>query len=288
MDVIKLFQGGFPQTIETISFLQDAYSKPLKAMANLAGDSTILEGIVVSGSNVSEGWFVKNGEPVFFKASTAGATIRVIDKTIQVPYNEDVNNDGNLDYKDAYVSRFATTTSGALNSDEVLVYSFSFSELSRIRSFKNVIPIGSAILWFDAINIPAGYRVMDGTGGDIVRPEGTAKAIDLRNKFIKMAGSEGAVTTGGGARTVTLTASNLAPHTHNVTSQTITRRFGTKGAKDQGGEDYLAQNDGEGVGIDKTFNVPASTTSSGNGLTGTAFNIEPVYYLAIWIQYVGL
>jgi hypothetical protein len=288
MDLIKLFAGGFPATIETIAFLQDAYTKPLKALSNLAGDNVILEGIATSGGTVSEGWFVRNGEPVYFKSSPTGATVRVIDKTIKVPYNEDIDGDGDLDLKDAYVSRFATTNVVALAPDEVLVYSFPFADLTKVSNFRYLQPVGSAILWFDAINIPAGYRVMDGTGDTIVTPFGTAEPHDLRNKFIKMAGSEGAVNTGGGSKTATLVAGNLPAHTHSVASQSVTRRFGTGGANSDGGDDYLRTTDADGVGSNKAYTIPAHNTDNGTGLTATPFDIEPVHYFAIWIQYIGL
>jgi hypothetical protein len=289
MDLIKLFSGGFPMTIETLSFLQDAYSKPIKALSKLAGENTILEGIKEVGGVAPQGWFIRNGEPVFFKASAlAGGTVRIIDKTSKVPYNEDLNADGNLDLKDAYVSRYATTDAGVLQADEVEVVSFPFTDLKPINSFKDLLPIGSAILWFDPLSVPAGYRIMDGTGGDIVRLSGTAKAYDLRDKFVKMAGIEGVANTTAGARTKTLVPANLPPHNHSIAEQIIYRLFGTGGARSDGGNDYLKTTDTDGNRSNKGYIIPATTTSSGTGLTSTPLNIEPSHYIAIWIQYIGL
>lgn len=301
MDLIKLFQGGFPATIETISFLQDSYTKPLKAISGLAGENAILQGMNLKSGNIGEGWFVREGEPVFFKLSLAGETVRVIDKTIQVPYNIDDNNDGDLDLKDAYVSRYATTEENELEADEVLVYEFPYSDLVKIGSFKNILPIGSAILWFDPLNIPYGYRVMDGTGGDIVKSEGTAKAIDLRDKFIKMAGSENSTEQTGGSRSFTISSANLPPHTHATPAHTHAYKDGyyiEKEANGIDGSEYVGEGNRGSSGSDwdnnymflKNRTTELSTAGiTGNGaFSNTAINNEPSFYTAIWIQYVGL
>lgn len=283
MDVIKLFQGGFPATIETLSFLQDAYTKPLKALTALAGNNVILSGMNwnVGTSKFLEGWYIsEDGEPVYFKESSIGDndTIGVIEKTIQVPYNVDNDSDGNLDLKDAYVTKFATMNFSALESDEVLIETFSRTLLTPIGNFKTALmPVGACILWFDLNNIPAGFRVCDGSDG----------SPDMLNSFVKGHGSEGTVGQKYGAREKTLSASNLPPHSHSIPSQNFTKRFGTGGARSDGGDDYLRTNDSDGTGSTKSFTTTATNTGNGSG-SSTPLNIEPLHIVAVWIQYTGL
>jgi microcystin-dependent protein len=278
MDIIKLFAGGFPMTTETLEFLQNSYAKPIEALTNLTGDGVILEGIIDTAGTLSAGYLIKDKEIIPFVSSATGATIYIQEHTTQVPYNVDVDNDGNLDRKDAYVTRYATTT--AVVAGDTVISSFAFSSLTRLAETRQ--PIGSGILWFDPLNIPKFYRVMDGTGGTV----NGAPAIDLRDRFIKMAGSENVAGTSGGSRTKTLAVANLPSHTHTTPAISLGKTFGTKGARSDGGNDYLATNDADGSGSLKSFSAPAGTTGGGSG-TGTAFNIEPSFYSAIWIQYIG-
>jgi microcystin-dependent protein len=273
MDIIKLFSGGFPMTIETLAFIQDAYKKPLSALSNMAGDKSILDGVVLSGSDISEGYFTYNKEVFYFKASTLGAVVKIVEKTIQVPYNEDTNLDGNLDLKDAYVTRYGTTND-PLDVDEVLVDQFNYSDLVRITNFRNLTPVGAVVLWFDAVNTPAGWAVCDGSNG----------TPDLRNKFIKGAGTEAAVNTSLGSRTKTLLASNMPAHNHYIAPHA------------HYGHSVAASGDWKGGGNNSYPNATSvfgNSNSAGGGNTssvgnGVAFNIEPLHYAAIYIQFKGL
>jgi microcystin-dependent protein len=278
MDIIKLFSGGFPMTTETLAFLQNSYSKPIEALTNLTGDGVILEGVISAAGTLSAGFIVKNKEVIPFVSSAVGVTVYVHETTVKVPYNVDTNNDGSLDLKDAYVTRFASTA--ATVDGSVAVYNFTFASLTRLAQTRQ--PIGSAILWFDAANIPKFYRVMDGTGGTV----NGAPAIDLRNKFIKAAGSENAAGTTGGSRTKILAVANLPSHTHSFVINALSRIFGTGGARSDGGNDFLKTADTDGTGSTKTFAGSTGTTGGGAG-TAEAFNNEPSFYTAVWIQYIG-
>ncbi|QHB38507.1 structural protein [Flavobacterium phage vB_FspM_lotta8-1] len=290
MDIIKLFSGGFPMTIETLAFIQDAYTKPLSALSNMAGDKSILDGVVLSGSDISEGYFTHNKEVLYFKASTLGAVVKIVEKTVQVPYNEDTNLDGNLDLKDAYVTRYGTTND-PLDVDEVLVDQFNYSDLVRITNFRNLTPVGAVVLWFDAGNTPAGWAVCDGTNG----------TPDLSDKFIKGAGIESAVNTSSGSRTKTLTSVNLPAHTHTIPAHTHEYRDGyyieaySSGGID--GNEFVGGGKRGSSGTDSDnsyiFYKNRITNSGGSGNTSsvgnaTAFNVEPLHYAAIYIQFKGL
>lgn len=291
MDLIKLFSGGFPMTVETLEFLQNAYTKPISALSKMAGNNSILDGIEISAGNYSEGFFVRNKEVLYFKPSVANATVRIVEKTLQVAYNEDADTDGNLDLKDAYVSRYATTND-PLDADEVEIETFAFSELARISDFRNLTPVGAAMLWFDAANIPAGWAVCDGSNG----------TPDLRNKFIKGAGTEGLVNTEGGARTKIITSANLPTHTHTIPAHTHGYRDGyyieaySTGGIDGnefvgGGKRGSADTDSDNSYIfykNRTTNSGGAGTTGNGGSANTALNVEPAYFVAIWIIFKGL
>lgn len=286
MDIMKLFAGGFPATIETLAFMQDTYSKPLKALSNLTGNKAILIGIVDNAGTVSEGWFTYDGEPMFFKLSNSGATVSIVEKTIQVPYEEDADADGNLDLKDAYVSRYATTND-PIDVDEVLIATFPFTDLSPITNFRALFPVGMGVLWFDPANIPAGFVVADGDGGIGGVLSNGQPVRDLRNMFIKGAGSEQLVNTVSGARTKTIAANNLPPHVHAQTPHTHTQtRLTTVGS---GGIGYEAVGDDGHLNYQTVNTGLAGGGNTGNGLfANDPLNIEPLHYAAIWLQYNGV
>jgi hypothetical protein len=71
--------GGFPLTQDTLKFMQDSYRPALGVMALLAGNKTILSGVIVNGSNVSDGWISYNGELIPFIGGGIAADV-VIDE----------------------------------------------------------------------------------------------------------------------------------------------------------------------------------------------------------------
>ena len=58
---------GFPGTNKTWRFVQDAFREPLGALAKLAGDKTILTGVVNTAGVVSDGFIVYDGEIIPFQ-----------------------------------------------------------------------------------------------------------------------------------------------------------------------------------------------------------------------------
>lgn len=296
MDVLKLYEGGFPLSVETLEFIQDAYTGPISALANIAGDNKIIKGIVTTGGTNIDGYFVRNGEVVPFLSSPTGSTVTLIEKTVQVPYNSDADSDGNLDLKDAYKYRYAKTGTVTLTTGEAVVETFDFSLLKK---YQQPLPIGAAMLWFDPANIPAGWRVCDGTGGTV----NGAPAVDLRNKFIKGAGSENAYGTTGGSKSTTLAATNIPKHQHTTPAHVHGYKdsyYVEKNASTNGidGAIYVGAVFGSGSSDSDNTHVlyrNATTDVGGNGTSGdggsalaaTPFTNEPNFFAAIWIQYIG-
>jgi hypothetical protein len=114
--------GGFPLEQDTLDFMQLAYKGGLGAVAKLCGNKTIITGVEVTGSSVSDGWISYNGELILFQGGTVGAQVVISETPTQVTYE-----DGNI--KEAYFLK--TAKCGVIGS-------FPFSDLVPLLSLVNV------------------------------------------------------------------------------------------------------------------------------------------------------
>ena len=302
MDRLITREGGFPLNCETLEFIQKSYTDSVSSLTRVIGDKVILEGVTVSGGNHTAGSIIYNGEVIpFTQSPTSSPTVFIVDVIETAVYETDEDTDGNQDIKDTYYRRYARTV--ALTGD-VAVANFPFSDLKTVTALKQQsTPLGGAILWFDAANIPAGWRIMDGTGGTV----NGVVARDLRNMFIKMAGTEQAINTTSGSRTKVITNSNLPPHSHTTPSHnhkiyvtgnggqdsgtdvTATSRISYRGSS--GGDNDIKTSRPTNPSAVPTLGIsgdaPAGVTGNGSG-TSTPMNIEPLHYAALWIQFIGI
>lgn len=127
---------GFPGTNKTLRFIQDAYREPLAALAKLAGDKTIITGVVVDNSNplniiVSDGFISYNGEIIPFVGGNYIATVTIIETFENVNYNTDADNNQQLDNLPAYRTIYATCGTGGIDI-------FNFSELVSLKTIKEL------------------------------------------------------------------------------------------------------------------------------------------------------
>ena len=205
MDRIKLFTGGFPLTVERLEFLQDTYSKAISQVTKIAGSGNmIIEGVVfndaVTPSQVSNGVVVIAGEILEFRGGDYDNTVSIYEEVVNVPYNEDANQDGNLDLKAADTVRFATCGTGGISS---LLY----SSLTRISNILQLMPkIGDVKMIlrdYDALE-DIGWALCDGTNG----------TPNMADRFPIGVGENllGAV---GGSKEVSLTVGQLPAHAHS-------------------------------------------------------------------------
>lgn len=58
---ITISATGFPGNTKTLTHLQEGFEGPLEALAHLAGDNTIVSGVKVTGTTVSDGYIALNG-----------------------------------------------------------------------------------------------------------------------------------------------------------------------------------------------------------------------------------
>ena len=131
-----------------------------------------------------------------------------------------------------------------------------------------LIPVGGIIMWSGSpAAIPTGWALCDGMNG----------VPDLANRFILSYGnSSGNVGSTGGQDNITLTKSNIPPHTHQYNE-----------------EIYSVNNTGESVdgsgkngsGVD-FFSKSGLTTTDGSiqGLASQPFDNRPAYYVLAFIM----
>lgn len=163
MDIIRLFGGGFPLTIERLQFLQDTYGKAISQLTRLAGNGKIIiDGTVLNDpatpTTVTDGVIIVDGEIIEFRGGAYNARVAIFETVDDVPYNEDLDSDGNLDLKASDVVRFAQcAATGGLTP-------FQFDDLTRVGNLQTVAPIvGEIKMFFGAIgDIPQGWVICDG------------------------------------------------------------------------------------------------------------------------------
>lgn len=87
--------GGFPGTQKTLKFMQDAYTDATAMLlADVGLNPAILSGMVVTGTTISDGWCMLNGDRLRFVGGTISATAN---NNYILKY-EDVEN---VDFQDA-------------------------------------------------------------------------------------------------------------------------------------------------------------------------------------------
>lgn len=123
--------SGFPGTNKTLRFIQDAFREPLESLAKLAGEKTILTGVVNTGGTVSQGFITYNGEIIPFQAGPYASTVTIIESIENVAYNTDANDDTILDSLPAYRTIYARCGTGG----SVI---FPYSDLSRLKTVKEL------------------------------------------------------------------------------------------------------------------------------------------------------
>ena len=133
---------GFPGTNKTLRFIQDAFKEPLGALAQLAGDKTIITGVVSTAGIVSNGFITYNGEIIPFQGGNYASTVTIVEAFENVNYNTDANDDTVLDSLPAYRTIYAMCGTGGIDI-------FNFSELAPLKTIKEL----------SAFSLPAGIVI---------------------------------------------------------------------------------------------------------------------------------
>lgn len=201
MDVIKLYSGGFPLTTERLQFLQDAYGKAITQLSKVAGaGNTIIDGAVESGGNITDGVIIVNGEVLPFVGGVFDARVAIFETVYDVPYNEDIDDNGELDLKPSDVVRIAKCDPSAG------IESFLFTTLTRVGNLQSLqMPIGSIIPFDGDIGaIPAGWEL-----------------YNMPDQFIMGAGGTASLNDTGGTNSLVIAQANIPSYTINGTSGSV-------------------------------------------------------------------
>lgn len=129
-----------------------------------------------------------------------------------------------------------------------------------------VIPIGGIIMWSGSIaTIPSGWALCNGYNG----------TPNLQDRFIVGAGASYGPGYTGGATSVTLSAGNLPPHSHNYYDIYYSEHNNGGNSPGSNATDY--DNNPYAYQIYRS-------TENGNGLNSTPFDIRPPYYALAYIM----
>ncbi|TXI15762.1 MAG: hypothetical protein E6Q66_01200 [Pedobacter sp.] len=93
--------GGFPLETDTLDFLQNSYTNPIKALTKLGGDNYIISGVEDDGARTTDGWVVIKGDIMPFKGDLKQNTIVVVDSVQTVDFENGAE-------REAYFTRYAT------------------------------------------------------------------------------------------------------------------------------------------------------------------------------------
>ncbi len=287
-------------TIESLNFVQDAWSKSINALGSLAGNKTILDGMNLTGTTtitVGAGWLFYNKEVFQFRASVLSTTVKIYQKITTAPYNEDADDDGNPDQKSRFVTR--TASCGAALTGETLIGSFPYEDLVRASNLRgSTVPVGMVMWWPNSLDtVPAGWVPCDGTNATPNYTDAFLKGTNAAKDNLGAA---------AGSATRTLITANLPAHSHTIPdhSHKVAKDYNnvndgklidhkndalaTRGADLN--SDPFDYELGRAVGVADSGNsstVSGQVTGNGAG-TATAFNIEPKHVVGLWVQFKGL
>jgi microcystin-dependent protein len=196
-------QGGFPFTQDTLDFMQTAYNDCFGALAALLGDRVIITGCGIAGNVVGPGIVAVGGEilPCAGGALSPAPDIGM-DAWVYVAETRQaaVFEDG--EHRDVYFRRSLNFGVG----DPQWWWS-TFKPLTKIVDLMSMtVPSGAIMMWFGT-NVPAGWRICDGTNG----------TPDLRGRFALGVSSSYPMGAQGGAATHRLAATEMPSHSHGIT-----------------------------------------------------------------------
>ncbi|MDC9722351.1 MAG: hypothetical protein PSN34_06210 [Urechidicola sp.] len=287
MDHIILQSGGFPLTTKSIQFLHSAHESAIKALTSFGGTTYILNGVEDTAGTISAGFIVYQGEVLPFDESAAHATVSIIETIEQIPYNEDLNVDGNLDLKDGYVTRKAICGAGLANS----VLEFPFTDLKP--AFHNFLSkyLSNVILPYVGViaNIPSGFQLCDGTNGTPDMTGAFMVGYDPADVDYDAIGKQ------GGAKEIAITEAQMPQHNHdgNVVvpghkhsmPATVYSKVGASGDDNT----FSNSNNTGAVDVTETSMSPDQSVNivTANKGSSEAHENRPPYFTTAYMMFIG-
>lgn len=158
--------GGFPLKVERLDEIQKAYSV-FNNLGYLAGNHIILSGCVTTGTNVSNGYVIIDGEVLEFRGGSIAGGVNVI--IVENPISKEFKNGAS---KVIYIERWATFGT----SDGSIPWTNFRKPDTLIDLSGRLLPPGTNPQMYcgSLSDIPQGWQLCDGSNG----------TPDLRGKFV--------------------------------------------------------------------------------------------------------
>lgn len=109
--------GGFPLTQDVLAYMQSSYRDAISGLARVCGDKVIVSGITDTGTTVTDGWILHNGELLPFVGGPKQSTYIIIDDNGTEQFEDGTP-------RTVYFNRYARFGSGGT----------AFSDLLRLDS----------------------------------------------------------------------------------------------------------------------------------------------------------
>lgn len=295
MDKIKFDnEGGLWFTQDVLAFLQAAIATSITGIVAALGNNVILQGCIVTGSNVSSGFVIINGEILPFKAGGLAANISVQEVAGKEQYD-------NGTQQDTYFTRTAILSNAAggivfntmpriknlqafLNLPNTAGADYSASNDNMLatitglynlkQELNNIFPIGMMTDWPGSIDsIPVNYRLCNGQLLNIVDFPDAFAAIgaafggdgltnfalpNVSDRFTVAAGNKYGLGEKDGEEKHVLTIGEMPNHSHTFSGSTKANADGNDNQR----------------GLNQTWTTQ-STSAVGGGL---AHNNMPPYF----------
>lgn len=303
---------NFPIDCETIDGLQ-ANTIAVQALGNIVGDKAILYGCALESNNTRRAAglvFLRTkdypeGEVVYWEGGNISSGMYLHQENVAVTAQ-------GYDFPQAYTTRSLRPGVGSEN------YSWADftqsptpkelqAEIDRLNAALARLapaPLGLVQMWGGMLNaIPAGWALCDGSSLAIKDyPElyaaigmthggvsgNSFKLPDLRSRFIVGYNSTdsdySAQGKTGGAKTVTLTASQMPAHTHSVNDYYYIEQASTVATAISGRETTSSKYSGSQATDSDNNTLPYKTHDTSSAGSGTAHENRPPFYTLAFIM----
>lgn len=290
-------QDRFPLSTQSLTFMQNMVLATAQ-LALIGGNNYILSGCTVSGSTVSDGVIVIDGEVMPFEGGTVVETITIMEETISV------SADG-ITFDKARTTRKAKFASGSgsnyyrwadfkpLQTNKQLeevkaTVRYVDEEIAKIQA--GSIPAGVIVMWAGReADIPTGWCLCDGRTlpNDITTP-------DLRGRFIvgyNSTSGSGYTSIGAGSKgadqyKITLSIDEMPAHNHNMPTKSEIVTPGEYGLIRLSKSDEKVTNadvDRGGSGTEPDICASPKSVAIPTEGKGQPFDIRPPYYVLAFI-----